>query len=255
MIGIVPPERTSSGRTPSACSNASGRAESPARRAARDPAACPSTSISSSAPAGAASRISRSAAAPTVSTSCPGARRIVHSPDACTAERRVPEAGLAADDPVHVARRLGERPDVELLAARGSSGRAPWPRALSAPGGSAAQSRAPPPSATRCPARSGSGRQAVRPGEHRAEAAHQHVDRVERSAAVHPGVEVALAGLDLDVERDQAASREIEHRQVAAQHPAVEDDRRVCADVVDARSSRRSSCRRSPPRRRRRSAG
>ena len=58
--------------------------------------------------------------------------------------------------------------------------------------------------------------QAVRPGEHRVEAAHQHVDRVERRAAVHPGVQVALAGPHLDVEADEAAGRELDRRDVDA---------------------------------------
>src|SRR5581483_237993 len=61
-------------------------------------------------------------------------------------------------------------------------------------------------------------------------------------AAVHAGVEVALAGADVHVEGDQASRRQLEHRQVAAEHAAVEDDRGVRAaavggEVVDDRAT------------------
>ncbi len=49
------------------------------------------------------------------------------------------------------------------------------------------------------------------------------MDRVERRAAVHPGVQVALTRPDLDVDADEAAGRELDRRHVAPQHPAVED--------------------------------
>ena len=58
------------------------------------------------------------------------------------------------------------------------------------------------------------------------------MDRVERHAAVHPGVQVALAGPHLDVDADEAAGRELDRRHVAAQHPAVEDHARVGAALV-----------------------
>ena len=59
------------------------------------------------------------------------------------------------------------------------------------------------------------------------------MDRVQRRAAVHPGVQVALARPHLDVERrsrPRVASSNVGH--VAAQHPAVEDDARVGAALV-----------------------
>ena len=49
------------------------------------------------------------------------------------------------------------------------------------------------------------------------------MDRVERHAAVHPGVQVALARPHLDVDADEAAGRELDRRDVAPEHPAVED--------------------------------
>ena len=68
----------------------------------------------------------------------------------------------------------------------------------------------------------------------------QHVDRVQRRAAVHAGVQVALAGPHLDVDADEAAGRELDRRDVTPQHPAVEDHAGVGAalvlrDVVDDR--------------------
>ena len=56
--------------------------------------------------------------------------------------------------------------------------------------------------------------------------------RVERGAAVDARVQVALAGTQRDVEVDDAARREVERGHVAADHAAVEDDRRVGAALV-----------------------
>ena len=64
----------------------------------------------------------------------------------------------------------------------------------------------------------------------------EHLDHrvrgVQRSAAVHAGVQVALAGSQRDVEVDDAARRDVERGNVAADHAAVEDDRRVGATLV-----------------------
>ena len=61
---------------------------------------------------------------------------------------------------------------------------------------------------------------------------HERVRSVQRRAAVDAGVEVALAGPQRDVEVDDAARRDVERRHVAADHAAVEDDRRVGAALV-----------------------
>ena len=62
----------------------------------------------------------------------------------------------------------------------------------------------------------------------------------ERGAAVHPGVQVARAGANLDVEVTDPAHGDVEPRHVALDHAAVEHDRRigtalVCGDPVDDR--------------------
>ena len=58
------------------------------------------------------------------------------------------------------------------------------------------------------------------------------MDRVERRAAVVPGVHVALAGLHLQVERDEAARRKPELGLLGTRHPTVEDDAGVRAALV-----------------------
>ena len=60
----------------------------------------------------------------------------------------------------------------------------------------------------------------------------QRVDRVQRRVAVHPGVEVALAGLDAQVEGGEPAGRDRERRQRARLHAAVEDHAGVGAALV-----------------------
>ena len=61
---------------------------------------------------------------------------------------------------------------------------------------------------------------------------HEGVDRVERDAAVHAGVEIARAGAHLHVEADEAAGGELDRRHVAPEHPAVEDHGGVGATLV-----------------------
>ncbi len=55
---------------------------------------------------------------------------------------------------------------------------------------------------------------------------------VHRGAAVHPGVQVAGAGAELDVEVDEPAGGDVEGGQVLADHARVEDDRGVGAALV-----------------------
>ena len=65
-----------------------------------------------------------------------------------------------------------------------------------------------------------------------AERLRQGMDRVHRRVAVHPRVQVALAGAHADVEGGEAAGRDRERRQVARFHAAVEDHARVGAALV-----------------------
>ena len=159
MIGSVPPERVSSGRIPSACSNASSASRIAGASGSTSPGAAPPTSTPTSAPAGAASRTSRlRRRADRVDVL---ARR---EPDRELAgrvhrQRRVPHARLAAEDPVHVRGRLGPRAHVELL--RRPSRRAaarPGPRAPRRPGGSVDHCASSSAVGGAIPARSGSGR-------------------------------------------------------------------------------------------------
>ena len=75
-------------------------------------------------------------------------------------------------------------------------------------------------------------RQATVAGEHAGQRLQQRVQRIQRDAAVHPGVEVALARANRDVEVAETAHREVELRRAASLHPAVEDDPRVGAALV-----------------------
>ena len=78
-----------------------------------------------------------------------------------------------------------------------------------------------------------SGSASVPSAEHRgAERLHQRVRGVERGAAVDARVQILVAGAKRDVEVRHAARREIEGGDIAPDHPAVEDDRRVRAALV-----------------------
>ena len=55
---------------------------------------------------------------------------------------------------------------------------------------------------------------------------------VQGGAAVDPGVEVALAAAEAEVVVDVAARRDVERRQARADHPGIEDDRRVGPALV-----------------------
>ena len=233
MIGSVPPERVSSGRIPIACSNASS-----ASRIAGD--------VGIDEPR----RRSRPLHADLRAGGCRVADELLRrradrvdvlprrEPDGELAgrvhrQRRVPHPRLAAEDPVHVRGRLGPRAHVELLRrlrverlralgrelCRARAQRRPLRELLRGRRHDSLAQRLRQPS--------------VRAGENRVEAAHEHVDGVERGAAVHPGVQVALAGAHRHVEGDQPARREVEDGDVHPEHAAVEDDRHVRAAVVD----------------------
>ena len=58
------------------------------------------------------------------------------------------------------------------------------------------------------------------------------MQRVQRCAAEDSGVKVSGACPDPDVEVDEPARREVEHRHPGPQHPAVVDDARVTAALV-----------------------
>ena len=115
--------------------------------------------------------------------------------------------GVAAEDPVHVERRLGDRAQVELLGRGGVGRTAPASRSSSAPGVQLAPARpAPPPIGGTIPARSGSG---SRPSRGRTPAERLASARASRSARrpVHAGVQIARAGAHSSVEVHDAARR------------------------------------------------
>ena len=58
------------------------------------------------------------------------------------------------------------------------------------------------------------------------------MQRIERDAAVHPGVQVAVAGPHREVEVADAAQADLDRRHVPAKHHPVEDDRRVRPTLV-----------------------
>ena len=55
---------------------------------------------------------------------------------------------------------------------------------------------------------------------------------VQRGAAEHPGVEVALAAREAHMEVDEPARAEVEGRHVLTRHAAVEDDAGVRSALV-----------------------
>ena len=97
------------------------------------------------------------------------------------------------------------------------------------------------------------GQSPVGPGKHRGEHLHQGVGRSEGGTAEHPGVQVALAGADGDVEVADAAERGAEARERLGRVPAVEDEPDVGRRRCPRRPSRRPSDRPPPPPRRSRS--
>ena len=72
----------------------------------------------------------------------------------------------------------------------------------------------------------------VRQGDDRLQGLHERVHGVQRGAAEHPGVEVALAAREAHVEVDEPARAEVEGRHVLTRHAAVEDDARVRSALV-----------------------
>ena len=139
--------------------------------------------------------------------------------------------GRAALDPVDVERGLGERPHVEVLRgarirrARALVGELAGAGGQLAPVRELALARREDPLAKRLG-------QAAVDRDDRAERLDQRVRRIERRAAVQPGVEVALAGAERHVEVRDAAGRDVERGAVAGDHPAVEDHRGVAAALV-----------------------
>ena len=118
----------------------------------------------------------------------------------------------AALDPVDVERRLGERPQVELLrGARRRPGLRPGAASSPAPDGSSAQPASSSSVGGTMPLRSGSGSlpsRATTPRDRR----RQRVRRVQRRAAEEPRMQVALARPERHVEVDEPARRERERR-------------------------------------------
>ena len=154
-----------------------------------------------------------------------------HVRDRLDRQHRLLEDRRAGLDAVHVERRLGERAPVELA----RRVRVLRPGALLAelvgarrqliPAGELLVGRLGDAFAQRL-----GERPVVRDGG--AQRLHQRVRGVERGAAVHAGVQVALAGAERDVEVRHPARGDIERRHVAPDHPAVEDDRRVRPALV-----------------------
>ena len=195
-IGSVPPDRESSGLVPITCSNASSAIWTAGSSGETRPGgAAPRSSRSTSAPAGAASRISRSTADAIVCDVLAG-----REPDREVRlrghrDRRVREPRLAAEDAVHVDRRLGRRAQMELVRSAGvvrhrariakrlGTGRELVPArallvrrrldALAQRFGQASVARHDP-----------------------AERLHQRVRRVQRGVAEHAGVQVARAAFE-----------------------------------------------------------
>ena len=141
------------------------------------------------------------------------------------------ELRRASCEPMHVDRRLGPGAHVEVLARCGIHRAGALlrdrlsPGLKLAPAGELLLGRRRDPGSQRL-------RQATVAGEHAGQRLQQRVQRIQRDAAVHPGVEVALAGANRDVEVAETAHREVELRRAASLHPAVEDDPRVGAALV-----------------------
>ena len=211
-----------------------GRAGPPARRAARAPAP-PTTRARprASAPSGAASRRSRSTSGAISSTCWPGREPDRDVRDRLDRQHRLLQVRRAGRDPVHVERRLGER----------AHGRSPRPRRASF-------GRAP------CSASSSAPVGQLRPAREllrgrRRDALAQRLDeravvrdRARRASCISACAAFSAAPPYMPECRSRspvrsvtwkyadAARREVEGRHVAADHAAVEDDRRVGAALV-----------------------
>ena len=156
---------------------------------------------------------------------------VAHEPDRdvrlrLDRDHRLLEGRRATLEAVHVDGRLGPRAQVELRAGSGSAGRDPAAAISAAPGRQAH------PALDLLPRRRhDAGEQRLRqppvPRQHGREHLQQRVHRVERRTAVHPRVEVAEPGANLHVEVAEAPHGDVEARDVALDHAAVEDDRRV----------------------------
>ena len=231
-IGSVPPDRESSGLVPITCSNASS-------------AICTAGSSGETSPGGAAPRSCevdlgtcrrRLADQPLDGRGdrahvLPGREPHREVRLRGDRDRRVRQPRLAAEDAVHVDRRLGRRAQVELVRRAG-----------------VVRHRA------RAAERIGAGRELVparallvgrrldalaqRLGQasvarhDAAERLHQRVRRVQRRVAEHAGVKVARAASNLQLERHHAARPRAHRRHAAALHRRVEDDARVGAALV-----------------------
>ena len=146
-------------------------------------------------------------------------------------ERRVPQAGLASDDPRDVDRRLDEHSVVELV------GGALVERRGADAGDLVRTGRQLAPAlallhARRRDADAKGLRQPAVAREEPCQRFRKRVNCVQGGAAVVPRVEVALARANLHVECDEAPRGDDELRSAAPLHPAVEDDARVRRPVV-----------------------
>ena len=149
----------------------------------------------------------------------------LHGQDGLLEERR------AGRDTVHVHGRLGKRAQVEVLGgaavlrARTLLGELVGAGRQLRPAGQLVVRRRDEP----LPQRLG---QCSVVRDQRVERADQRMRRVQRGAAVHARVQVALTRTERHMEVRHPPRREVERRHVPPDHPAVEDDRRVRTALV-----------------------
>ena len=257
--GIEPPERASTGRTPSTCSNAScasrtaGAAGIDEAGLARRPERDLEARATRARPRGAAAR-TRARSPPASARARAGSRG---SPAPRRGARSSGGVGEPPSKPLTVDGRLGGRAERRTPRPRAASvGRAPCDgELLAARRQSALQPATSSSVGGTIPARSGSGSSPSGPGS------------TAESTCISAWVALSAAPPNMpewrsrspvrtrQVEVADAAQRGAERRQRLGRVAAVEDRaRRPPAAVVLARPSRRPSARRPPPRRRSRSA-
>ena len=191
----------------------------------------PISSSSISAPRGAASAISRSNAVAIVARILARGEPDRDVGDRFGGKHRLHVVRRAALDPVHVKRRLGEGPQVELVRGPRIRGAGSLRRKLARPGRQGA-----PAGQLLVGRRDDSGAERLRQpavgGDDAAERADQCVRRIERGAPKDARVQVASAGAQGQVEVRHPARGEIERRHAGPDHRAVEDHRDVGAALV-----------------------
>ena len=231
--GIEPPVRTSSGRTPSTSSNASSPS-SIARRIGRDePGGARRPQLHLDVGSGGC----RLPEQPLEDRGDHGRVLPGGQPDGDVRLRLDRDHGLlqgrrAAVDAVHVDRRLGPGAQVELLRApRRPPGGSRPPRSPPRPAAGASSPRAPLGDGGTIPTRSASG---TRPSRGITPDSVWSMACIAFSEAPPkiPEWRSRFAGADGDVEVADAAHRDVERRDVALDHAAVEHDRRVGATLV-----------------------